>query len=169
MNYIGIDQGMTGAIALVAGDGTLMECWEIPTFEKGGGARGNEYDLPALVDLFHYEVLGAYGGPTECFVITENVMFVPHGSKAPAFAHMKLARSQGLWEGMFATTRVRYELVMPQTWKKTFHITGGGDEAKEKSRQEALRLWGGSDWFRRKSDHNRAEAALMAEHRRRIG
>lgn len=167
--WIGIDQGMTGAIAALDDAGTLLECWDIPTYEKGGGAKGNEYDLPGLIDILQYEVLGPLG-PDDCYVITENVMFSKGpNSKVPVFAEMKLARSQGLWEGILATNRVRYELVHPAAWKKTFSITAKGEAGKAASRQLALRIWGGSDWFRRVQDHNRAEAALMAEHRRRIG
>jgi hypothetical protein len=167
--YIGIDQGMTGAIAALDNDGTLEECWDIPSYPKGGGAKGNEYDLPAMMDIFQYEVLGPRGGAGNCYVATEMVMFANRGDNAPGmWQQMMLARSQGLWEGILAANRVPHELIRAQEWKKTFSLTAKGPAGKELSRQKALQIWGGTEWFRNKGHHNRAEAALIAEHIRRV-
>jgi hypothetical protein len=59
--------------------------------------------------------------------------------------------------------KVPMHLVSPKTWRAHFRLRGGG-EAKELSRGEAIRLFpASSDRFRRKGDHNRAEAALLAK------
>ncbi|KQT08510.1 hypothetical protein ASG40_11560 [Methylobacterium sp. Leaf399] len=57
---------------------------------------------------------------------------------------------------------VPMHLVHPKTWRSHFRLKGG-EGAKELSRGEAIRLFPASaDRFRRKADHNRAEAALLA-------
>jgi crossover junction endodeoxyribonuclease RuvC len=48
--------------------------------------------------------------------------------------------------------------VTPGKWKRFYGLSA----EKEKSRELAIQTWPASDAFRRKKDHGRAEAALLA-------
>src|SRR5262249_54792541 len=56
---IGIDPGLTGALGVLAPDGTLAALWDAPTLalRTSRGSR-QEYDVPGMVQL-----LGPYAGP----------------------------------------------------------------------------------------------------------
>ncbi len=63
--------------------------------------------------------------------------------------------------GVLASGGVPTQLIAASKWKRHFNL----DSDKEKSRAMALRLWPDrSDLFRRKRDHGRAEAALLARY-----
>jgi len=63
----------------------------------------------------------------------------------------------GIWLGVLAALQLPYRRVRPQIWKKAFGL--GKD--KEASRLKAMQLYPGAD-LRRKKDHGRAEALLLA-------
>jgi crossover junction endodeoxyribonuclease RuvC len=63
----------------------------------------------------------------------------------------------GIWLGVMAALRMPYTPVRPVVWKKAFSL--GKD--KEASRLRAQQLFPSAD-LRRKRDHGRAEALLLA-------
>jgi len=63
----------------------------------------------------------------------------------------------GIWLGVMAALRMPYTPVRPVVWKKAFSL--GKD--KEASRLRAQQLFPAAD-LRRKKDHGRAEALLLA-------
>lgn len=66
--------------------------------------------------------------------------------------------------GVTAALALPTHLVTPQAWKKLFRLPGGPD-GKEKGRAMAMRLFPAAHGeLRRKKDHNRAEAALLARY-----
>ena len=67
----------------------------------------------------------------------------------------------GMVRGVIAASGVPLHLVSATKWKRAL----GLDADKEKSRALALRLWPArSEFFSRKKDHGRAEAALLARY-----
>jgi hypothetical protein len=71
----------------------------------------------------------------------------------------------GATVAVLQTCGIRTELVRPAMWKKAM----GLNSEAEVSRAKALELWpDSSSFFKRKMDHNRAEAALIAEWGRRF-
>jgi len=63
----------------------------------------------------------------------------------------------GLWLGVLAALQMPYTRIRPQVWKKALGL--GKD--KEAARLRAMQLYPGAD-LRRKQDHGRAEALLLA-------
>jgi crossover junction endodeoxyribonuclease RuvC len=72
----------------------------------------------------------------------------------------RFGQSFGMIQGVVASRGIRTVMVRPQAWKKALGLNSDA----EISRARALQLWPDqSDFFKRKMDHNRAEAALIAE------
>jgi len=70
-------------------------------------------------------------------------------------------------QGVCAGLGVPYTMVAPSVWKPALGLKVTLKNPKEPARQEALRLWPGhAGLFRRKMDHNRAEALLLAHYYR---
>jgi crossover junction endodeoxyribonuclease RuvC len=74
----------------------------------------------------------------------------------------------GAWLGLLAGLQIPTTLVMPQRWKKVMLADQGQD--KDASRLRAIQLFPTeAEYFTRKKDDGRAEAALIAEYGRRNG
>ena len=63
----------------------------------------------------------------------------------------------GIWIGLLAALQLPYSWVRPQVWKQAM----GLGKAKEPSRLRAMQLFPRAD-LRRRKDHGRAEALLLA-------
>lgn len=71
----------------------------------------------------------------------------------------------GEYLGMLKTRRIPYGEIHPMTWKKEFNLI---DKPKQSSIETARNLFPMvSDMLKRKKDHGRAEALLLAEFARR--
>lgn len=93
------------------------------------------------------------------FVVVELVGPMPTDGSVQAF---KFGAAYSAAKTTCRLAHVPMHLVTPQTWKKHFRLKGG-KEGKEAARNRALSLFPASaESFARKSDHNRAEAALLA-------
>ena len=137
MSVIGIDPGLSGAIACVSGDLHWVE--DIPTI----GKRVNGRIVRSLIcgcDL----------------VVIEQVHSMPGQGVASTF---RFGQAYGTLIGVAEALGVPIEFVAPTVWKKSYKL--GAD--KDKARQIASDLWPDkADLFARKKDHNRADAALLA-------
>jgi crossover junction endodeoxyribonuclease RuvC len=71
----------------------------------------------------------------------------------------KFGQSYGSVLGLFGALKYNIIDVTPRRWKKDLSLTSD----KEQARQMAINNWPDvSDLFKRKKDHGRAEAALIA-------
>jgi len=113
-------------------------------------ARGMKqgYDIPGMVAL-----LQPYGGPGVHVVIEEGQAMPGQGVRSM----FTCGFGYGVWIGVLVTLRLSYTPVRPALWKKAFSL--GKD--KEASRLRAMQLFPSAD-LRRKRDHGRAEALLLA-------
>lgn len=154
-HWIGIDPGLSGAIAII---------------DEGGGLT--IVDTPAVVvkkpgrrDYLTSNMALLLRGCSDAAAALE--MGIPMPSQASNTTYL-MGRGGGLWEGILAAYGIPYDLVRPQAWKKALGIAPGSD--KGASRMLAQRLFPAyADLFARVKDDGRAEAALLAEHRKRIG
>ena len=88
--------------------------------------------------------------------IVERVGAMPRQGVSSTF---KFGASYGSVLGVIAALQIRVVLVTPVTWKRHF----GLDSDKEKSRALALQTFPeASEFFARKKDDGRSEAALLA-------
>lgn len=154
MLVAGIDPGLSGAVAIL--DGTrLLTVFDIPTVEEAHGKGTRARIAPAL---FQDELIGD---------VRISVAFVEHVNSSPQMgvtSAFRFGEAFGAILAVLQCSGVRTELVRPQTWKKALGLNNDG----EVSRARAIELWPDqSAFFKRKMDHNRAEAALIAEWGRR--
>jgi hypothetical protein len=146
---VGIDPGLTGAVAVLAPDGTLEALYDVPTLSlKTTRGRKQEYDIPGMVQL-----LRPYVG-SQVHIIVETAQAMPGQGVRSTFG---TGVGYGVWLGILAALALPYTSVRPGTWKKA--LTLGKD--KEQARARAIQLFPQAD-LRRKRDHGRAEALLLA-------
>ena len=147
--YIGIDPGLSGAIAGLAPDGTREALYDTPvlTLRTSRGSR-TEYDIAGLVAL-----LAPYSGPQSHVIIEEAQAMPGQGTRSMC----TIGRGFGVWLGMLGALGLAHTRVRPGVWKKALGLT----RDKEQARLRAMQLSPGAD-LRRKKDHGRAEALLLA-------
>ena len=147
--HLGIDPGLGGAVAVLAADGTLVALHDTPvlTLTTRRGTR-QDYDVPGMVAL-----LQPYTSP-QAHVILEESQAMPGQGVRSMFT---TGYGFGLWVGVLAALQLPYTRVRPGVWKQALGL--GKD--KEASRLRAQQLFPGAD-LRRRKDHGRAEALLLA-------
>jgi crossover junction endodeoxyribonuclease RuvC len=144
MRVVGIDPGLTGAIAVLNGNGVAL--FDIPV----SGGEVNGYALYGELTLAH-DV-----DPIDAVFIEETHAFAKNGCKANF--------SQGFSMGAIITAvrsaRLPMHRVAPSTWKTKMGLRG---RDKSASRHLAAELWPDTE-FHLVKHHNRAEAALIARY-----
>jgi crossover junction endodeoxyribonuclease RuvC len=144
---IGIDPGLSGAIAVV-GDGRIA-CRDMPTLEMNGKRRVCPHALRDALQAIRHE------GHSVEMVILEHVQGVQGTGATSAFT---FGRGFGVVEGVLAGLFLRHTLVRPQTWTKALGVS----RDKGSHRAAASRLWPQhADLFARVKDDGRADAALL--------
>jgi crossover junction endodeoxyribonuclease RuvC len=157
MLVLGIDPGLSGAVAFLHGE-QLLDVADLPLVDVQHGKGSRKELSPALLHdmLVHTEIrIGK--------AIVEHVGASPQMGTTSAF---RFGENFGGILAVLACCGIRTELVRPQTWKKAMGL--GPD--KSISRAMAIKLWPmQSEYFARVKDDGRAEAALIAEWARRQG
>ena len=150
MIYIGVDPGTTGAVAII---------------DHGVVTVSDFEDMSALVDLmvkFHN-----MGEDTPSSIATvEKVHSMPKQGVSTTF---KFGKNTGRVIGWLEALGIPYEEVTPTKWQKVVFDSGTktGDN-KADSLNMARKLFPSMlDRLKRKKDHNRADALLIAEYCRR--
>lgn len=138
---VGIDPGLTGAVALIA-EGHLRSVYDMPTL-------AGEIEPLALADIL--------GQLKPDLVVLEDVHCNGrNGSKA----NWSLGFSKGVIQGVVSGLSHPLVKISPQEWKKMNGLSG---KDKEASRRLAMELWPDyAQLFKRVKDDGRAEAALIA-------
>ena len=145
MSVIGIDPGLSGAIARPMPDGSV-DVWDMPTITVRDKRRIDGY---ALRDL----LVGV--GPVD-MVVLEHVQGVQGSGATGAFT---FGEGFGLLQGLLIGLDRPHHLVRPQAWTKALGV--GSDKGEH--RRTAQRLWPASaSMFARVKDDGRADAALLA-------
>jgi crossover junction endodeoxyribonuclease RuvC len=151
MMWIGIDPGKTGAIACVDG-GDGLQIWDTPQ------RPDKTIDTKALGLIFRAFVEERHTFPVSpiAFCLIERAQAYPKDSRHNAFT---TGVAYGLVVGAANAVGWPCVSVAPSEWKKHMKVTAD----KETSLNMARHLFPGSvDYFKRKKDHGRAEAALLA-------
>lgn len=155
MRIIGIDPGVTGAIALVQ-DTQPAEVWDIPSASVGNTKQMSAQSL--------VEFITAWGEVDGVFV--EDNRAQGHNG---ALANFSMGMSLGTIFGVCATLRRPVYRVKPREWQTTMGLTQVKRvDRKNAHRQRARELFPALDEaLRLVRHHNRADALLIAEHGRR--
>lgn len=148
--YIGIDPGLSGAIAVLKGTGSLIVI-DMPTMtvERNGKAK-RQVSATELA-----EILGN-AKSDDCHVFVEKVSAMAGQGVTSVFS---FGRSFGMIEGILAALHMPVTYVAPATWVKAVHRGAG----KDASRQRAMELFPANQAdFKRVKDDGRSDAALIA-------
>ena len=140
MIYLGVDPGLTGALAWLCGGEITVA--DMPVV-------AGEVDVDAVARLLRNDPPGR--------AVVERVHSMPGQGVASSF---KFGMSYGAILAVVVVAQIETHLVTPNVWKKHYRLTAD----KEQARAMAIRLWPGCGLFSRKKDQGRAEAALLAKY-----
>ena len=152
---IGIDPGLSGAIAVINPDGNI-ELHDCPIFTIGKKSKYNPAGMATL--------LCQYKEPQKTLLVgIEKVHSMPGQGVTSTFT---FGEGYGVWLGILAALNISHELITPQAWKKS--LMDGQVKDKDASRLVAMRLFPeASNQLQLKKHHGRADALLIAEFLRR--
>ncbi len=156
MRIVGIDPGITGAIALLE-DGKASHVADMPVMQRGATSKKqmvNAAELARLVRDLRADV-----------AVVELVMGAPRKvggeSVMGAASAFNFGDTAGCIRGVLGALGNETHYVTPATWKKRAGLAGNRD--KEASRSLAIRLYPAAS-LARKKDSGRAEALLIARY-----
>jgi crossover junction endodeoxyribonuclease RuvC len=148
--FIGIDIGLTGAVAVLDDTGGLVCVEDMPAL-AGGTAKRRTINAALLANI-----LRERGPIAHAFV--EFVSARPGEGAVGAFA---FGRCRGIVEGVLGSLAVPVTLLTPACWKRVVGLAPGTN--KDASRSMAIARWPDrADLFKRKLDNGRSDAALIA-------
>lgn len=160
--FIGIDNGISGAVATLHPDGKVLSWHAMPVQSS---RKGNEVDIVAIYnDLWRQKTIVRAWGAELVVVIEE-----PGGAQSYKAA-VSMAASFHSLRAAIEILRLRYHRITPQSWQKQLLHCKAGD-SKPAAAALARRLWPKERWLntaRCTTPNNGAiDAALIAEYGRR--
>lgn len=151
MIILGIDPGLSGAIAIYNIYTEELIVMDMPTVEMTRNGKHKREVSPALVA----DVIAGKGAVR---AYMERVSAMPGQGVSSMFS---FGRSAGVVEGVLAAYEIPVTLVTPQAWMKAMSVRAG----KDGSRERAMQLFPAySTLFARKKDDGRSDAALIAKY-----
>jgi hypothetical protein len=167
---IGIDPGLSGAIALLTRSGELFDVTDMPTIATtdAKGKTSNSVDAYEIVETI-LDYIGHADDPEQVAIVIEQQSTRPGLAAGSVF---KTAEGYGILQGIAAASCCQVTLVRPQEWKAVHGLIGAGGDLKGAARTRAIKLASRQtamklhphhrDLFKRAKDDGRAEAALIA-------
>lgn len=162
MKIVGIDPGLTGAIALLdVGTPMRIQFWDTPTLkiETGKSTKNIINVLEAADILFKID---------PALIIIEKVHAMPGGGERTmgATSAFNFGMGYGVWLGIIGAFQIPFQQVHPATWKKA--MMEGMGKAKAASRVRAMQIYPSvGEELKLVKHHGRADALLLAEYGRR--
>lgn len=156
MRHIGMDPGLSGAIAVLTDDTLQIHDMPVMTVDRNGKAK-RQVSANELAEL-----LNLHAGK-DCHVYCERVSAMAGQGVTSVFS---FGRSFGMIEGILAALKMPVTFVAPATWVKGV----GRGPGKDASRSRAMELFPEyQHMFKRVKDDGRADAALIAHWGRKHG
>ena len=149
--FVGIDPGLSGALAFRFGEEMDVRPMPTLTISKAKGTR-RVLDLTALSNIIDDKTKNA----ARVGVFIERVSAMPKQGVASMFS---FGESYGAIKGIVAAHFLPMTLVTPVTWKAKLKVSKNKDDARYRASQLMPRF--AHLWSRRKDD-GMAEAALIA-------
>lgn len=158
---IGIDPGLTGAVAAVWENGARYEVWDIPTIRVGAK---KEYDIWKLTEILKKCGYTGGGGQVSLPCYVEKVGAMPKQGLASTF---KFGMGYGIAQACAISAGHRMTLIRPQSWKKVMLRDMKKDKGGSCAR--ATQLFPNAELTgpRGGAKDGRCEALLLAELARR--
>lgn len=150
--FLGIDPGLSGALALFRPETGDLDVHDMPTFILPKGSKGSRTEL----DLYGLARLVDGWAPLKVRAVVELVSASPQMGTVSAFSF-----GGSFWAARMALAAhfIPTELVTPQVWKRALKVPASKDGAR--ARASALLPRHAALWSRAKDD-GRAESALLA-------
>jgi len=154
VRVIGIDPGLSGALAVVSGvtgSLTVEAVHDLPTYSE----KTTTGKIRRHLDPVAFAALLDDIGPVDR-VVCERMIAPPGVSGMASF-------SMGATMGTIAAVLrlsglLGYKLVVSSVWKRALDVPAD----KEAARKHAIKLFASDAHWKLKKDHNKAEAALIA-------
>ena len=151
MKIIGIDPGLTGAIAVLK-DNKVLKIFEMPVMAEG---KKNKRQLNSahLVKLLNDNI----SKEEEVSVVVEQVNAMPGQGVTSMF---NFGQTFGAIKGICAALGLPIFFVRPSKWKKHFELI---NSSKDSSRTKAIEMYPSlSNDLSKKKDVNKSDAILIA-------
>lgn len=151
--YLGIDPGLSGAIAIYNPENGDLDVYDMPTHAiTVNGKKKNQidlYQLGNLIDTLKHKVKLA---------VVERVSSMPGQGVASVFS---FGFSAGVAQGVLAANLIPMVLVPPAVWKRKYGLSSDKDASRQRASQ--LLPQHSKQWPLKKHD-GRAESALLAHY-----
>jgi crossover junction endodeoxyribonuclease RuvC len=148
--YIGIDPGVTGAVAALAADGRVLLCADLPVVRMGKLAWCDREELVLAL------LLAGCEGPFSALI--ERAQPMPRQGVSSTFGYGTVFGS--ILASLHGWASI--DLVAPAVWKRAMGLTSDKSASLDRARMLFPDVT-----LKRARDHNRAEALLLAEYHRR--
>jgi len=151
MKVIGIDPGLSGAIAILENN-KVEKIFDIPVMSEGKKNK-RQLNSAQLVKLLNDYV----SNKEETAIVVEHVTAMPGQGVTSMF---NFGQTFGAIKGICAALGLPIFFVRPSKWKKHFDLI---NSSKDASRTKAIEMYPAlSDQLSRKKDVNKSDAILIA-------
>lgn len=157
MIYLGIDNGIAGALAAYDSDTNTVIPYVMPVIKvKKAKGNKNDYDIPAVVTWFKEQT-------NVRMVILEKAQAYPGQGSVSMF---NIGRGYGIIEGILAGLSLPYMVIHPKTWQKEMFKGMPHSDTKQASIVTAQRLFPDTKFIASdkatKLHNGMSDASLMA-------
>ena len=156
MKIIGIDPGLSGAIAILENN-KVLNIFDIPVMSEGKKNK-RQLNSALLVNLIKENI----NKEEEVAVIVEQVNAMPGQGVTSMF---NFGQTFGALKGICAALELPIFFVRPSKWKKYFELI---NSSKDASRTKVIEMYPKlSSQLSKKKDVNKSDAILIARFNRR--
>ena len=151
MKIIGIDPGLSGAIAILENN-KVLNLFDMPVMSEGKKNK-KQLNSALLVSLLRENIVK----DQEAVVVVEQVNAMPGQGVTSMF---NFGQTFGAIKGICAALELPIFFVRPSKWKKHFELI---NSSKDSSRTKAIEMYPAlSNDLSRKKDVNKSDAILIA-------
>ncbi len=152
MKIIGIDPGLSGAIAVLHNN-KVINLYDMPVMAEGKKNK-RQLNSSQLVNLIRENI----GRDEETFVVVEQVNAMPGQGVTSMF---NFGQTFGAIKGVCAALELPIFFVRPSKWKKHFELINA---SKDASRTKVIEMYPTlSSQLAKKRDVNKSDAILIAK------
>ncbi len=153
MRIIGIDPGLSGAIAILE-DNKVLQIFDMPVMAEGKKNK-RQLNNAQLVNIIKDNTQGS----EEKAVVVEQVNAMPGQGVTSMF---NFGQTFGAIKGICAALNLPVFFVRPTKWKKHFELI---NSSKDSSRTKAIEMYPSlSNQLSKKKDVNKSDAILIARY-----
>ncbi len=153
MRVIGIDPGLSGAIAILE-DNKVLQIFDMPVMAEGKKNK-RQLNSAQLVNIIKDNTQGS----EEKAVVVEQVNAMPGQGVTSMF---NFGQTFGAIKGICAALNLPIFFVRPTKWKKHFELI---NSSKDSSRTKAIEMYPSlSNQLSKKKDVNKSDAILIARY-----